>query len=82
MKVNINDPSSIDGLDTIEVTLEDLYVKLTNDLISPTKEDIEDVLKRTQEATEIVNVVADVQPSKTKNKKKESQGNNKIILNL
>lgn len=82
VKANIEDPSSVDGFDSIEVTLEDLFLKLTTDLIAPTKEDIEEELKRTQEANQAKSDVPESQSSKAKGKRKDSQGNNKIILNL
>lgn len=82
IKANIDDPSSIDGFDSIDVTLEDLFLKLTSDLIAPTKEDIEEDLKRTQEMNQAQNEIADPQISKSKGKRKESSCNNKIILNL
>lgn len=82
IKANIDDPSSIDGFDSIDVTLEDLFLKLTSDLIAPTKEDIEEDLKRTQEMNQTQNEITDPQISKSKGKRKESSCNNKIILNL
>ena len=75
ISTNLNDPNSLDGLDTIEVTLDDLFIRLTTDWIVPTREDYEEERKRIQE-NENWNKESESKENK------ESNENNKIILKI
>lgn len=79
---SINDPGSIDGLDEINVTHEDLFAKLTTNCITPTKEDYELALKLSWEPEPQLNGVSEVQPKPKSKKKCDTKSENKIVMNL
>lgn len=79
---NINDPGSIDGLEEINVTHEDLFTKLTSNCIAPTKEDYELALKISQEPVLPWNDTVDVQPKSNSKKKSGTKSVNKIVVKL
>ena len=82
INTNLNDPNSLDGLDTIEVTVEDLYLKLISDWIVPTREDYEEERKKSQDHNENWAESTEPLPKSKSKKKNDIVENNKIVMKI